>query len=75
VAALVARETGSGLLLRWWEGEGNDLRLKAATCVGAVAEGLIVALTTSAEAERGAPREVKRLAGGIDDFEVAFDAQ
>jgi len=44
--------------------------------VGAIAEGLIVALATAAEPEGGSAGEIEWLARGVYDLEVvALDAQ
>ncbi len=72
-----ARRGMRGLRLGFWRRQckGDHLRLKAAAGVSAIAEGLVAALPTPAEADDRAAGNVKWLAIGIEYFELALNAQ
>jgi hypothetical protein len=59
-----------------WSGKfaGDDQVGEAAGFVGAVAEGFVRRVAAATEADGGASGEVEGVAGGVDDFEVAFNA-
>ena len=52
-------------------GDGTD---EVDALVSAIAEGGVCRLATAAESDGGASAEAERIAGLVDDFEIAFDA-
>jgi len=48
---------------------------ETASFVAAVAEGLVLRMAAAAEAQGGAPGQAERAAVGVDQFEIAFDAE
>jgi hypothetical protein len=51
-----------------------DFRLEPNPLVGAVAERLVLRMPAAAQPDGGAPRKIKRGAGGVADREFPFDA-
>ena len=58
-----------------WQVAGVDFVGEADSLMGAIAEGLIRGVAAAAERELRAAGQAEGLAVGVEDFEIAFDAE